>query len=47
VRLNIGLGPSTRVTANGKAVPLTASPTGLELTPKSRKVLPLGTRPCA
>jgi uncharacterized membrane protein len=47
VRLNIGLGPSTRVTANGKAVPLTASPTGLELTPKSRKVLPLGARPCA
>jgi hypothetical protein len=47
VRLNIGLGPSTRVTANGKAVPLTASPTGLELTPKSRKFLPLGARPCA
>jgi uncharacterized protein (DUF4415 family) len=47
VRLNIGLGPSTRLTANGKAVPLTASPTGLELTPKSRKFLPLGSRPCA
>jgi hypothetical protein len=47
VRLNIGLGPSTHVTANGKVVPLTASPTGLELTPKSRKVLPLGARPCA
>jgi hypothetical protein len=47
VRLNIGLGPSTRVTANGKAVPLTASPTGLELTPKRRTVLPLGARPCA
>jgi hypothetical protein len=47
VRLNIGLGPSTRVTANGKAVPLTASPTGIELTPKSRRFLPLGSRPCA
>ena len=47
VRLNVGLGPSTRVTANGKAVPLTASPTGIELTPKRRAVLPLGQRPCA
>ena len=47
VRLNIGLGPSTRVTANGKVVPLTASPTGLELTPKRRTFLPLGARPCA
>ena len=47
VRLNIGLGPSTRLTANGKVVPLTASPTGLELTPKTRKFLPLGARPCA
>jgi hypothetical protein len=47
LRLNIGLGPSTRVTANGKAVPLTASPTGIELTPKSRRFLPLGSRPCA
>ena len=47
VRLNIGLGPSTRLTANGKVVPLTASPTGLELTPKSQKFLPLGARPCA
>jgi New glue protein family len=47
VRLNIGLGPSTRVTANGKAVPLTASPTGIELTPKKRTFLPLGARPCA
>jgi hypothetical protein len=27
-------------------VPLTASPTGLELTPKTRKFLPLGQRPC-
>ena len=47
VRLNIGLGPTTRVTANGKAVPLTASPTGLELTPKRQTFLPLGARPCA
>jgi hypothetical protein len=47
VRLNIGLGPSTQVTANGKAVPLTASPTGIELTPKRRTFLPLGARPCA
>lgn len=47
MRLNVGLGPSTRVTANGKAVPLTASPTGLELTPKRRAFLPLGRRPCA
>lgn len=47
VRLNVGLGPSTRVTANGKAVPLTASPTGVELTPKRRAFLPLGRRPCA
>ena len=47
VRLNIGLGPSTQLTANGKAVPLTASPTGLQLTPKSRTFLPLGARPCA
>ena len=46
VRLNIGLGPTTRLTANGKLVPLTASPTGLELTPKTRKFLPLGQRPC-
>jgi hypothetical protein len=47
LRLNIGLGPSTRLTANGKVVPLTASPTGLELTPKTRKFLPLGQRPCS
>ena len=46
LRFNIGLGPSTRLTANGKVVPLTASPTGLELTPKTRKFLPLGQRPC-
>jgi hypothetical protein len=46
LRLNIGLGPSTRLTANGKVVPLTASPTGLQLTPKTRKFLPLGSRPC-
>ena len=46
LRFNIGLGPSTRLTANGKVVPLTSSPTGLELTPKTRKFLPLGQRPC-
>jgi len=47
VRLNVGLGPTTRVTSNGKAVPLTASPTGVELTPKGQTFLPLGARPCA
>ena len=47
VRLNVGLGPSTRVTANGKVIPLTASPTGLEVTPKGSRTLPLGARPCA
>ena len=47
LRLNIGLGPSTRLTPNGQVVPLTASPTGVELTPKTRKFLPLGQRPCA
>jgi hypothetical protein len=47
LRFNIGLGPSTRLTANGKVIPLTASPTGLELTPKTRKFLPLGQRPCS
>jgi hypothetical protein len=47
VRMNVGLGPTTRVTANGKAVPLTSSPTGIRLTPKGQAVLPRGTRPCA
>jgi cytoskeletal protein RodZ len=47
VRMNVGLGPSTRVTANGKAVPLTASPTGVQVTPKGQTFLPLGARPCA
>jgi hypothetical protein len=47
VRLNVGLGPSTQVTANGKAVRLTASPTGIELTPTERRFLALGARPCA
>jgi hypothetical protein len=47
VRMNVGLGPSTRVTANGKAVPLTASPTGIALTPRGQTSLPLGSRPCA
>jgi hypothetical protein len=47
VRMNVGLGPTTRVTANGKAVPLTSSPTGIRLTPKGQALLPRGTRPCA
>jgi hypothetical protein len=47
VRMNVGLGPTTRVTANGRAVPLTSSPTGIRLTPKGTAVLPRGTRPCA
>jgi len=47
VRMNVGLGPSTRVTANGKAVPLTGSPTGVQVTPKGQTFLPLGARPCA
>lgn len=46
VRLNVGLGPSTRVTANGKAVALTGSPTGAQITPKGSTFLPLGARPC-
>jgi hypothetical protein len=47
VRMNVGLGPTTRVTANGKAVPLTSSPVGIRLTPKGQTSLPLGSRPCA
>jgi hypothetical protein len=47
VRMNVGLGPTTRVTANGRAVPLTSSPTGIRLTPKGQALLPRGTRPCA
>jgi hypothetical protein len=47
VRMNVGLGPSTHVTANGQAVPLTASPTGVAITPRGRTFLPLGARPCA
>ena len=46
VRLNVGLGPSTRVTANGKAVALTGSPTGAQITPRGSTFLPLGARPC-
>jgi hypothetical protein len=41
------LGPTTRVTANGKAVPLTSSPVGIRLTPKGQTPLALGSRPCA
>jgi hypothetical protein len=47
VRMNVGLGPTTHVTANGRAVPLTSSPTGIQLTPKGQTLLPRGTRPCA
>jgi hypothetical protein len=47
VRLNIGLGPTTRVTANGKPVTLTGSPTGVQITPRRQSFLPLGSRPCA
>jgi hypothetical protein len=47
VRMNVGLGPSTHVTANGRPVPLTASPTGVAITPTRRTFLPLGARPCA
>jgi New glue protein family len=47
VRMNVGLGPTTRVTANGKTVPLTSSPVGIRLTPKGQTPLPRGTRPCA
>jgi hypothetical protein len=47
VRLNVGLVPSTRVTANGRRVPLTASPTGVQITPRRQTLLPLGERPCA
>ncbi|HEY7621208.1 MAG TPA: hypothetical protein VH834_15630 [Solirubrobacteraceae bacterium] len=47
VRMNVGLGPSTRVTANGKAVALVGSPTGVAITRRGRTFLPLGARPCA
>jgi hypothetical protein len=47
VRLNVGLGPTTRVTANGKPVALTGSPTGVQITPRRQTFLPLGARPCA
>jgi hypothetical protein len=47
VRMNVGLGPTTRVTANGRTVPLTSSPVGIRLTPKGQVLLPRGTRPCA
>jgi hypothetical protein len=47
VRLNIGLGPTTKVTANGKPVPLGGSPAGVQITPRGHTSLPLGSRPCA
>jgi hypothetical protein len=46
VRLNVGLGPTTTVTANGKAVPLSGSPTGVQITPTKQSFLALGARPC-
>lgn len=46
VLLNIGLA-TTRVTVNGKAVSLSGSPTGIDVTPKGVKPLALGSRPCA
>jgi hypothetical protein len=47
VRLNVGLGPSTRVTANGKPVALTGSPAGVQITSRRQTALPLGAHPCA
>jgi hypothetical protein len=47
VRLNVGLGPSTRVMANGKPVALTGSPAGVQITSRRQTALPLGARPCA
>ena len=44
LRFNVGLA-STRVLINGKPYPLSGSPTGFEVTRKTRKVLP--TRPAA
>ena len=47
VRLNIGLS-STEVRVNGRAVPLSESPAGLEISRKGGvKPLALGERPCA
>lgn len=46
ILLNIGLA-TTRVTVNGKEIPLSGSPTGLDVTPKGVKPLPLGSRPCS
>jgi hypothetical protein len=46
VRLNIGLA-STQVSVNGRSVPLSESPAGLEVSKKGGvKDLPLGRRPC-
>ncbi|HEX7298182.1 MAG TPA: hypothetical protein VF257_04185 [Solirubrobacteraceae bacterium] len=45
IRLNVGL-QTTRVTANGKAVPLRRSPAGLEITARRRTDLGAA-RPCA
>jgi cytoskeletal protein RodZ len=47
LRLNLGR-TSARVRVNGKRVPISGSDAvGFEFTPKGRKALPLGERPCA
>ena len=49
-RLRVNLGKtSVRLRVNGRSVPLEPSPNpaGFEFTPRSRKELPIGQRPCA
>jgi cytoskeleton protein RodZ len=49
-RLRVNLGKtSVKLRVNGKAVPLAPgpNPAGFEFTPKGRKALPVGQRPCA
>jgi cytoskeleton protein RodZ len=49
-RLRVNLGKtSVKLRVNGKAVPLNPgpNPAGFEFTPKGRKTLPVGQRPCA
>jgi hypothetical protein len=45
VRLNVGLGPSTRITVNGRPLTLATSPAGVDLTRTTRRPLALGSRP--
>ena len=45
VRLNVGLGPSTRITVNGRPLALATSPAGVDITRTSRRPLALGSRP--